>query len=139
MLTLHAKGHFNFQVTPENDLRCNDLQMSLFKEPFLICRYPEVFTGLLEPWRGVLLHGPPGTGKTMLARAVASESGCTFFNITCSTVVNKWRGESEKIIKVRLQCVFAVLLEPWCGLRYWRSILTYSFIAYLLLLRLASF
>ncbi|XP_045450228.1 katanin p60 ATPase-containing subunit A-like 2 [Melitaea cinxia] len=63
-------------------------------------RYPEVFTGLLEPWRGVLLHGPPGTGKTMLARAVASESGCTFFNITCSTVVNKWRGESEKIVKV---------------------------------------
>ncbi|CAH2087285.1 unnamed protein product [Euphydryas editha] len=63
-------------------------------------RYPEVFTGLLEPWRGVLLHGPPGTGKTMLARAVASESGCTFFNITCSTIVNKWRGESEKIVKV---------------------------------------
>ncbi|XP_072938129.1 katanin p60 ATPase-containing subunit A-like 2 [Epargyreus clarus] len=63
-------------------------------------RYPEVFTGLLEPWRGVLLHGPPGTGKTMLARAVASESGCTFFNITCSTVVNKWRGDSEKIVKV---------------------------------------
>lgn len=94
----------------------------LFKEPFLICRYPEVFTGLLEPWRGVLLHGPPGTGKTMLARAVASESGCTFFNITCSTVVNKWRGESEKIIKV-----FAVLLEPWCGLRYRTSILTYQF------------
>lgn len=59
-----------------------------------------MFTGLLEPWRGVLLHGPPGTGKTQLARAVADQSQCTFFNITCGTVVNKWRGESEKIIKV---------------------------------------
>ncbi|XP_049871815.1 katanin p60 ATPase-containing subunit A-like 2 [Pectinophora gossypiella] len=63
-------------------------------------RYPEVFTGLLEPWRGVLLHGPPGTGKTLLARAVAAEGCCTFFNVTCSTLVNKWRGESEKIVKV---------------------------------------
>ncbi|OWR53456.1 katanin p60 ATPase-containing subunit A 2 [Danaus plexippus plexippus] len=69
-------------------------------------RYPEVFTGLLEPWRGVLLHGPPGSGKTLLARAVAAE-GCTFFNITCSSIINKWRGESEKIVKVvmRLCCI----------------------------------
>ena len=59
-----------------------------------------MFTGLLEPWRGVLLHGPPGAGKTLLARAVAGQSGCTFFNVTCGTVVNKWRGESEKIVKV---------------------------------------
>ncbi|XP_068622757.1 katanin p60 ATPase-containing subunit A-like 2 [Battus philenor] len=63
-------------------------------------RHPEVFTGVLEPWRGVLLHGPPGTGKTLLARALATESRCTFFNISCSTLVNKWRGESEKIVQV---------------------------------------
>ncbi|XP_047996320.1 katanin p60 ATPase-containing subunit A-like 2 [Leguminivora glycinivorella] len=63
-------------------------------------RHPEVFTGLLEPWRGVLLHGPPGTGKTLLARAVANESRCTFFNVQPSTVVTKWRGDSERIVKV---------------------------------------
>ncbi|KPJ11471.1 Katanin p60 ATPase-containing subunit A-like 2 [Papilio machaon] len=69
-------------------------------------RHPAVFTGLLEPWRGALLHGPPGSGKTLLARALASESRCTFFNVACSTLVNKWRGESEKIVQVLFEMAF---------------------------------
>ncbi len=69
------------------------------------CHYLNITSSTLSGFkvnhqtRGVLLCGPPGTGKTMLARALARTSGATFFNLHASSLASKWRGDSEKMVR----------------------------------------
>ena len=60
---------------------------------------PDLFKGLRSPPKGVLLFGPPGTGKTMLGKCVAAVSQSSFFCISASTLTSKYHGEGEKLVR----------------------------------------
>ncbi|KAG4154869.1 hypothetical protein ERO13_D03G079600v2 [Gossypium hirsutum] len=84
---------------------------SLQELVMLPLRRPDLFKGgLLKPCRGILLFGPPGTGKTMLAKAIAKEAGASFINVSMSTITSKWFGEDEK--NVRALFTLAAKVSP---------------------------
>jgi fidgetin-like protein 1 len=111
-----AKQILNEIVVQGDEVRWNDIAgleiaKAALREavvyPFL---RPDLFMGLREPVRGMLLFGPPGTGKTMLARAVATESRSTFFSISASSLTSKYLGESEKLVRALFS--LAKVLSP---------------------------
>ncbi|XP_074564018.1 uncharacterized protein LOC141820584 [Curcuma longa] len=89
-----------------------DVKRTLTELVSLPMRRPELFSrgNLLRPCKGVLLFGPPGTGKTLLAKALATEAGANFINITSSSLTSKWFGDAEKLTKALFS--FASRLAP---------------------------
>jgi SpoVK/Ycf46/Vps4 family AAA+-type ATPase len=107
------------EVIPANEIgvtfadigALDETKESLQELVMLPLRRPDLFNGgLLKLCRGILLFGPPGTGKTMLAKAIAKEAGASFINVSMSTITSKWFGEDEK--NVRALFTLAAKVSP---------------------------
>lgn len=107
-LNEYEKSLLNSLVTPDDiavtfaDIGgLQDTIDELHEAVILPLTEPDLFAahqGLVQSPKGVLFYGPPGCGKTMLAKAIAKESGAFFLLIRMSTIMDKWYGESNKIV-----------------------------------------
>ena len=97
------------ELIPANEIKVtfsdigglNDVKESVEEAVMLSLKRPDLFKGdgVLKPCKGVLIFGPPGTGKTMLAKAIANEAGASFINVSPSTIISMWFGEAEKYVQ----------------------------------------
>ncbi|KAJ6881233.1 MSP1 family protein [Populus alba x Populus x berolinensis] len=96
--------------------RLESVKQALYELVILPLRKPELFSHekLLGPQKGVLLYGPPGTRKTMLAKAIIREFGAVFITMRISNLMNKWFGDAQKLGHPIPQAAICTLFPRLC-------------------------
>lgn len=88
----------------------NKAKEAIYESVIYPVKHPKLFQGLRRGSRAILLFGPPGNGKTLIGKAIASEVDATFLSISASSLTSKWIGESENL--VRAMFAYAVVMQP---------------------------
>jgi SpoVK/Ycf46/Vps4 family AAA+-type ATPase len=112
MIASHLVDPSDISVDWSNIAGLNDTIQELKETVILPVQRKDLFaeSQLTQPPKGVLLHGPPGCGKTMIAKATAREAGMRFINLDVSILTDKWYGESQKLASAVFS--LAVKLQP---------------------------
>lgn len=112
MIASHLIDPRDIPVSWNNIAGLDNVVQELKETVILPIKRKELFEDsmLTQAPKGVLLHGPPGCGKTMIAKATAKESGTCFINLDVSILTDKWYGESQKLTAAVFS--LAVKLQP---------------------------
>ncbi|KAG2483064.1 hypothetical protein HYH03_018047 [Edaphochlamys debaryana] len=111
LLAAQVMNPAHIEVEMQDVSGLEDIVTDLEKKVLYPLVRPELYrTTLWKQAKGVLLYGPPGTGKTMLAKALAKQSRCFFLNITASSIMSKWLGDANRLVRAVFS--LAAKLQP---------------------------